>query len=257
MTAVKKLGMWLGLPIILIALWWLATSQGANFFVPTPEKLVQKFVDVWIGERFMADVVPSVTRLLLGLVISIIIGIGLGIAIGLARPLRWLLEPMLEFIRAVPSTIMIPVLLLLIGINDAMKITVIVLGCLWPVLLNTIEGVRSLDDVLTNTAKVYGIKGRTRVAYLVLPGALPQIMAGIRHALAVGLILMVVSEMFASTDGIGHAIINFQNRVAIPEMWSGIVLLGIIGVLLSVAFQAIQKRVLRWYYGLKEASNDS
>ena len=78
----------------------------------------------------------------------------------------------------------------------------------------------------------------------------------IQIGLSVGLILLVVSEMFASTDGIGYSIINFQNRVAIPEMWSGIVLLGIIGVLLSVAFQAIQKRVLGWYYGLKEASND-
>ncbi|MDF1477686.1 ABC transporter permease [Leifsonia sp. H3M29-4] len=256
MRFLKKLGMWLGLPVILIAIWWLATSQGVNFFVPTPAKLAEKFVSVWFSERFFADVVPSIGRLLLGLAISIVIGIALGIAIGLTRPLRWLLEPLLEFVRAIPSTILIPVLLLLIGINDAMKITVIVLGCLWPVLLNTIEGVRSLDEVLTNTARVYGIRGFARVRYLVFPGALPQIMAGIRHSLAIGLILMVVSEMFASTDGIGHAIINFQNRVAIPEMWSGIVLLGIIGVLLSVAFQAVQKRALRWYYGLKEASND-
>ena len=140
-----------------------------------------------------------------------------------------------------------PFLLLLIGINDTMKVTVIVLGCLWPILLNTVEGVRSLDEVLTNTARVYRLRGFDRIRYLVLPGASPLIMAGIRHS---------VSEMFASTDGIGYSIINFQNRVAIPEMWSGIVLLGIIGVLLSVAFQAIQKRVLGWYYGLKEASND-
>ena len=256
MTILKKTGFWLGLPVVLIAIWWWSTSQGANFFVPTPERLFEKFIDLWIGERFIEDVIPSLSRLLRGLFISIIIGIGLGIAIGLTRPLRWLLEPLLEFIRAIPSTIMIPVLLLLIGINDSMKITVIVLGCLWPVLLNTIEGVRSLDQVLTETARVYGIKSRLRLAYLVLPGSLPQIMAGVRHSLAVGLILMVVSEMFASSDGIGHAIIIFQNRVAIPEMWSGIVLLGIVGVLLSITFQAVQKRLLRWYYGLKEASNE-
>ena len=74
---------------------------------------------------------------------------------------------------------------------------------------------------------------------------------------AVGLILLVVSEMFAATDGIGYLIMNFQNRVAIPEMWSGIVLLGILGVMLSAGFQLIEKRILRWYYGLKEAANDS
>lgn len=256
MMVLKRLGIWFGLPAILIFIWWAYTAQGANFFVPKPGKLATTFVDVWFGERFVTDVIPSVTRLLISLAISLVLGVSIGMAIGLSRTLRWLLEPLLEFIRAVPSTIMIPVLLLLIGINDTMKITVIVLGCLWPILLNTVEGVRSLDEVLKNTAQVYRLRGIDRIRYLVLPGASPLIMAGIRHSLAVGLILLVVSEMFASTDGIGYLIINFQNRVAIPEMWSGIFLLGIIGVLLSVVFQAIQKRVLRWYYGLKEASND-
>ncbi|UOD81220.1 ABC transporter permease [Paenarthrobacter ureafaciens] len=256
MIVLKRLGMWLGLPAILIAIWWAFTAQGANFFVPKPDKLATTFVNVWFSEKFFTDVVPSMGRLLISLAVSLVLGVALGIAIGLSRTLRWFLEPLLEFIRAVPSTILIPVLLLLIGINDTMKITVIVLGCLWPVLLNTIEGARSLDEVLKNTALVYRLRGFDRIRYLVLPGAMPLIMAGIRHSLAVGLILLVVSEMFASTDGIGYSIINFQNRIAIPEMWSGIFLLGIIGVLLSVVFQAIQKRVLGWYYGLKEASND-
>lgn len=256
MIALRRLGMWFGLPAVLIAIWWAATAQGVNFFVPKPDKLASTFAKVWFSEKFFTDVLPSLGRLSISLVISIVLGVVLGVAIGLSRNLRWLLEPLLEFIRAVPSTILIPVLLLLIGINDTMKVTVIVLGCLWPILLNTVEGVRSLDEVLTNTARVYGLRGFDRIRYLVLPGASPLIMAGVRHSLAVGLILLVVSEMFASTDGIGYSIINFQNRVAIPEMWSGIFLLGIIGVLLSVVFQAIQKRVLGWYYGLKEASND-
>ncbi|MBX7444392.1 MULTISPECIES: ABC transporter permease [unclassified Arthrobacter] len=256
MIVLKRLALWFGLPAILIAVWWAFTAQGVNFFVPKPDKLANTFVTVWFSEKFFTDVMPSMGRLLISLAVSLVLGVALGIAIGLSRTLRWLLEPLLEFIRAVPSTILIPVLLLLIGINDAMKITVIVLGCLWPILLNTIEGVRSLDEVLKNTALVYRLRGFDRIRYLVLPGASPLIMAGIRHSLAVGLILLVVSEMFASTDGIGYSIINFQNRIAIPEMWSGIFLLGIIGVLLSVVFQAIQKRVLGWYYGLKEASND-
>lgn len=256
MIVLKRIGAWFGLPAILIAIWWVSTAQGVNFFVPKPDKLASTFANVWFSEKFFTDVLPSMGRLSISLLISVVIGVLLGVGIGLSRNLRWLLEPLLEFIRAVPSTILIPVLLLLIGINDTMKVTVIVLGCLWPILLNTVEGVRSLDEVLKNTARVYGLRGFDRIRYLVLPGASPLIMAGIRHSLAVGLILLVVSEMFASTDGIGYSIISFQNRVAIPEMWSGIVLLGIIGVLLSVAFQAIQKRVLGWYYGLKEASND-
>lgn len=246
---------WVALPILLVAGWWLLTISGGSFYIPTPGQLLSTFVDVWLGEKLASDVLPSLLRLLVALAISIVIGVLLGTAIGLSRRLRWLLEPVLEFIRATPSTVMIPVLLLIIGINDTMRVTVIVLSCLFPVLLNTIEGVRSLDEVLRDTTTIFRIRGIDRFRYLILPGAMPQIMAGVRHSLAVGLILMVVSEMFASNNGIGYSIVNFQNQVAIPEMWSGIFLLGIIGILLSLVFQRIQKSVLHWYFGLKEASN--
>lgn len=247
---------WVALPVLLIAVWWYFTRDGGTFYVPTPGQLTSTFIDVWLQEKLATDVLPSLVRLFTALVISFLIGVLLGTAIGLSRRLRWLLEPLLEFIRATPSTILIPVLLLIIGINDTMRVTVIVLSCLFPILLNTIEGVRSLDEVLRNTSTIFGLRGLDKFRYLILPGAMPHIMAGVRHSLAVGLILMVVSEMFASTNGIGYLIVNFQNRVAIPEMWSGIFLLGIIGILLSAIFQTIQKSVLHWYFGLKEASND-
>lgn len=252
-----QIARWVTVPVLATLLWWALTSRGTNFFVPQPGTLFSRLWDVWLTERLTSDVLPSLGRLAVGLLASVVLGILLGAAIGSIPWLRWLLEPVLEFMRAVPSTILIPVLLLLIGINDTMKVTVIVLGCIWPILLNTIEGVRSIDEVLRHTASVYRIKGLSRLFLVTLPGASPQIIAGIRQSLAVGLILMVTSEMFAATDGIGYAIINFQNRIAIPEMWAGIVLLGIIGVALSLIFQFLEKRILAWYHGLKEASNDS
>lgn len=255
MTVLKNLGYWLGLPVVLIVVWYLATLGDVSLFVPRPLPLWEKFVSVWLGDNILSDVVPSLGRLLLALGISTVLGVVLGVLIGSFRAARWFSEPMLEFLRAIPSTIMIPVLLLVIGLNDAMRTTVIVLGCLWPVLLNTITGVRSLDEVLSNTAKVYGIRGWNRVWHLVLPGASPAIMAGVRQSLAVGLILMVVSEMFASANGIGTLITNFQNRVAVPEMWSGVLLLGVVGVLLSAIFALVQKGVLKWYDGLKAAAD--
>lgn len=126
----RRVAEWVTLPILLIFLWWVLTINGSSFFVPTPGELVEKFITVWMGERLLTDVLPSLWRLLLGMVISTIIGIALGVLIGSVRWARWLLEPLLEFLRAIPSTIMIPVLLLLVGINDTMKVVVIVLGCL-------------------------------------------------------------------------------------------------------------------------------
>jgi ABC-type nitrate/sulfonate/bicarbonate transport system permease component len=136
-------------------------------------------------------------------------------------------------------------------------VAVIVFGCIWPVLLNTIEGVRSIDPVQNETTRSYGIHGFSRIRYQIVPSAAPQIMAGVRQALPIGLILMVISEMFASSSGLGFTIVQFQRSFAIPEMWSGIVVLGLIGVAMSFIFQFIERRVLRWYRGLKEVENAS
>lgn len=255
MTALRRLAMWVGLPILLVLGWWALTARGVNFYIPKPGEVVDSFRHVWLGQLLVTDVLPSLLRLAVALVVSIVLGIGLGVLIGASPLVRGLVEPLLEFLRAVPSTILVPVLLLVIGINDQMRILVIVLGCIWPILLNTIAGVRAIDEVLSDTGHVYRIEGLTRLRYLTLPGASPQIMTGIRQSLSVGLILMVVSEMFAASAGIGFAIVDFQNRIDIPDMWGGILLLGLVGVALSVLFVQVERRILAWYHGLKEASH--
>jgi ABC-type nitrate/sulfonate/bicarbonate transport system permease component len=133
-----------------------------------------------------------------------------------------------------------------------MKIVVIVAGAVWPVLLNTIEGVRATDSVMTETAKSFALSRAERLRFLVLPAASPRIMAGVRQCLSIALILMVISEMFFSSSGLGFKIVFFQRNYLIAEMWSGIVLLGLIGVLLAAIFGFAEQRVLRWYHGIKE-----
>jgi ABC-type nitrate/sulfonate/bicarbonate transport system permease component len=255
MKALKSLGYVLALPVLLVLLWWASTLGAANFFVPTPATLVAKFGQVWFGERFITDVLPSIGRLLVGVVAAIIIGVVGGVLIGSVKWLRALLEPTLEFFRAIPPPVLVPVLILLMGITDSMKVAVIISGCVWPVLLNTIEGVRAVDGVLSDSAHTYGIGGWARVRYLVLPSASPQIMAGVRQSLSLGLILMVISEMFASSSGLGFTIVQFQRSFAIPEMWSGIVVLGLLGVVMSFIFQWAERNILRWYHGQKEVEN--
>jgi ABC-type nitrate/sulfonate/bicarbonate transport system permease component len=252
MSVVKRTLFFIGLPIALVVLWWALTLGSTNFFVPKPLQLLEIFPEVWFGERMTRDVLPSILRLLAGVLISIVIGILLGMLIGSVRLLRQLTEPALEFLRAIPPPVVIPVFMLIIGINDQMKIAVIIFGCVWPVLLNTIEGVRAVDGVLSDTCRVYGISGGARMRYLVLRSASPQIMTGVRQSLSIGLILMVISEMFGASSGLGYTIVQFQRTFSVPEMWTGIVLLGLLGVALSIIFQFTEKRVLRWYHGLRE-----
>lgn len=255
MKALKTLGYVLALPVLLILAWWASTLGTVNFFVPTPATLVKKFVDVWFSERFFTDVLPSIGRLLVGVVAAILVGVVGGVLIGSVKWLRALLEPTLEFFRAIPPPVLVPVLMLLLGITDTMKVVVIISGCVWPVLLNTIEGVRAVDSVLSDSSHTYGIDGWARVRYLVLPSASPQIMAGVRQSLSLGLILMVISEMFASSSGLGFTIVQFQRSFAIPEMWSGIAVLGLLGVAMSFIFQWAERNILRWYHGQKEVEN--
>ncbi|GAB2486063.1 ABC transporter permease [Nocardiopsis aegyptia] len=241
------------LPVVLIGVYAYAGATSSSYYTPTPDLIASAFVELWFSERLFTDVLPSLARLLTGFTLAALIGVSLGVLLGMSSLVRATLEPVLEFLRAIPPPVLVPLMILLAGIDDSMKILVIVSGCVWPILLNTVEGVRAVDPVLADTARCYGIGGTTRLRVLILRSASPQIMAGLRLALALAIILMVISEMFASSSGLGFAIVQFQRSFAIPEMWAGMVLLGLIGFALSALFELAESRVLYWYRGLRAA----
>ena len=243
----------LALPVALIALWWLVSAGSTSFFFPPLADIVDAFAPTWFHGRLTSDVVPSLVRLLIGYLLALGLGVSAGVAIGSSTPLRRLVEPVLEFLRAIPPPVLVPILILFAGVDNRMKVLVIVSGCLWPILLNTVEGVRGIDPVLRDTARVYRLGRRRRIVHLILRGASPQIATGARQALSIGIILMVISEMFAASNGLGFTMIQFQRSFAIPEMWGGILLLGALGVALSLVFQLVERRTLAWYHGVRRA----
>jgi ABC-type nitrate/sulfonate/bicarbonate transport system permease component len=247
-----SIGFAIGLPVALLVIWGIWGTLAPATFFPGPLTILDAFVDTWIGPAFVTDVLPSLGRLALAIVLSVVVGIAAGTVIGLTRWLRELLEPLLEFFRAIPPPVLIPVFVALLGVTDTMKVVVIVFGSLWPVLLNTVEGVRATDSVMTETARSFSLTRSQRLFGLVLPAASPRIMAGVRQTLSVALIMMVISEMFYSSSGLGFQIAYFQRNYLIAQMWSGIVLLGLVGVLLAVIFSIVERGVLRWYHGVKE-----
>ena len=249
----RRIAVVLGLPIVLVAIWYVASAGSESFYSPPLRQILHAFADTWTPARLRADVLPSLARLTIGYLLAAVAGIGLGLAIGANPRLRAATEPLLEFFRAVPPPVLVPLIMLFAGIGDGMKVIVIAAGCVWPILLNTVEGVRAVDAVLADTARAYGIRGPARLWHLLLRGASPQIAAGLRQALSIAIILMVISEMFAASNGLGFAIVQFQRSFAIPEMWSGIILLGLLGFALSVLFRLVERRALAWYHGLREA----
>jgi len=256
MTFLRRFGYAVALPAVIFILWWTLSTGSQNFYLPPLSEILRTFGEVWFSSRLVDDALPSVLRLVVGYTLATLIGICLGVVVGQSPTVRATLEPVLEFFRAIPPPVLVPILILFAGIGDTMKVLVIVTGAIWPILLNTVEGVRAVDEVLADTARSYGITGTARLRHLVLRSASPQIMAGMRQALSIAIILMVISEMFASSEGLGFTIIQFQRSFAIPEMWSGVLLLGLLGFGLSLLFRVAERRVLSWYFGLRDAQRN-
>lgn len=244
------------LPVVLVAVWWWASLGSTDFYRPPLKRIVNAFAETWFTARMTDDVLPSLGRLAFGYVVALLVVVALGVAIGQSATLRALLEPVLEFLRAIPPPVLVPVIMLFAGIGNVMKVLVIVSGCVWPILLNTVEGVRGVDEVLADTCRSYRITGLERLRHLTLRAASPQIVAGARQALSIGIILMVISEMFAASSGLGFTIVQFQRGFQIPEMWSGVLLLGLIGVTLALLFRVAESRVLRWHQGIRAAQRE-
>ena len=235
----------------IIAALWAWTASAESYYYPPLGDVLTAFKDTWLFDRFSEDVVPSLLRLGAGYVIAVVAGVALGIVLGQRPTLRRMASPIIEFMRAIPAPALIPFAILVLGVENDAKIFLIAVVCIFPVLLNTIDGVAGVEPTLLDTTTVYRISALDRLRYVVVPAAAPQIFAGMRTSLSLSLILMVISEMVASSNGIGYFILQSQRSFAITEMWSGILLLGLLGYLFNVVFTLIERRVLAWHVGAR------
>lgn len=238
-------------PVLLVALWWVLSAHSTSPFFPPLKDIMEAFRANWLFARVGSDVVPSLVRMLEGYALALVVGIGVGLPLGLVRGLRDAVEPAVEYLRALPVVALIPLFIVATGIGDLTKVLVIALGAVWPILLNTEDGAGSVEPELRSMALAYRLTPWQRIWHVVLPSALPQIFAGARTALAISFIVMVISEMLAATNGIGYFVLQSQSSFAITDMWSGIILLGILGYLFNLLFLAVQHRVLKWHAGYR------
>lgn len=243
----------LGLQIFVVGLvlvgWAVATAWADSLFFPPPSEVLSEVWNGWIMEWSTAweeNIRPSLGRLLSGFVLAAVLSIALGVAIGRSRSLGDYVEPIIHFVRSIPPPALLPLFIVLLGIDDNMKIVLIATGVFPPILLNTIEGVRSIDPLYLETARVYRISRIRRLTRVILPAAAPKIFAGLRISLSIAVILMVISELVAATDGVGFRILQAQRQFKMVELWAGLVVLGAIGAVLNLGLALIERRVLRW-----------
>jgi ABC-type nitrate/sulfonate/bicarbonate transport system permease component len=238
----------LWLPVLLIAIWWFATATSTSpFFPPLGDILVDTW-NQWIVFGAWTNAVVSLRNLFFGYVLGTLIGIIGGSLLWRLRYLRVAMNPIIYFLYVLPAPALLPAMIAIFGIGDMRQIALIALGAIWPTLLNTLDGMRGVDTVKFDTAKALRLGGWRTYFRLVLPGAGPQIAAGLRASLTVAIVLMVVSEMVAANSGIGFFILQAQAEFAIKKMWTGILVLALIGTVLNYLFVFIERRALRWYY---------
>lgn len=234
--------------VVLFALWWVLSAGSTNFFIPPLQTILEVLARDLTNGVILSGAVYSLTNLFVGLMVAAILGIGLGLLLGEVRWLRGTVDPILHFFRSIPQAALVPMIIGVFGIGQSPKMGTIAFACLWPILLNTIDGVLGVDPTVRKFSRVYRIPKNMHFRRVVLPAAMPQISAGIGVALPIGITVMVVSEMFASVEGLGYYILNSSATFNVPETWAGALLVGVIGYIISLFYGVIEKRTLAWYY---------
>jgi ABC-type nitrate/sulfonate/bicarbonate transport system permease component len=239
--------------VILIALLLLLWQLSATYLVKSPTwPTVTRIFEAW-AENISDGTLPghmlaTLWRQMLGYGLAIILGVGLGLAMGYYRVLYNLFEPLVEVLRPIPGPAYLPVLVLFVGIGHEMKVVLILVASLFPILLNTYSGVRSIDRVQFDTARTLGLTTFQTFRELVIPAASPQILTGMRISLAISLILAILGEMIVSNDGLGYFVLLSQRTFKVPEMYAGIFTLAIFGYALNRVFLLIEAKLIRWHH---------
>jgi len=239
--------------VILIALLLVLWQLSALYLIDTPTwppitRILQAWYENIVDGTLIGHLFATLWRQALGYASAIVLGIFFGIMIGYHRSLYNLFEPLVEVLRSIPGPAYLPILVLFVGIGHEMKVALILLAAVFPILLNTYSGVRSIDRVQFDTARTLGLTTVQTLRELVIPAASPQILTGMRISLAISLILAILGEMVVSNDGLGYFILLAQRTFKVPEMYARIFALALLGYVLNRLFLLAKRRLLRWHH---------
>jgi ABC-type nitrate/sulfonate/bicarbonate transport system permease component len=235
-------------PAVVLCMWEAAGALGWTnpILLPRPSQIFQSLIELVADGAVFSPLAHTVLLFAVGYALASLIGIGIGVAMATSRVLYVLLEPLVEIVRPIPKSALVPVLFLFLGIGKATMITVVVLAAVFPVLISTFQGVRGLDPILLETARTFHVSRLRTIFSIILPASLPMILAGMRVALGLGLVLVILAEMLAGEDGVGFRILDLQRSFQIRDMFAWIFVLIVLGGGLMLLFDQVERRLVPW-----------
>ena len=236
--------------MLLMILCWQAGSQFAILdrqLVPSAGEVLLRLLAEWSDASFYSDLLATGARVLGGFAVAAVAGISLGLVMGFFTMIGSALQLTVDVLRPVPATALVPIAAVVLGVGTGMHLAIVAMAAVVPVLLSTADGVRSVDPVLIGTAQTFGNPASCVFRTVLLPAALPQIMTGLRVAMAIALVVGISSEMIMSSEGLGHRIVYAQHMLKIPDVYAGIVTLAFLGFALNRALLWGERSVLGWH----------
>jgi NitT/TauT family transport system permease protein len=232
--------------VVVLSLWEIFGRQVNPLFLSYPSAIARAFFQLLGAGEFERQALGSLQVFAVGLIAALILGIALGLLMGRYRLAEYLLDPFVYALDATPRVALIPVLLLWFGLGTSSKIAIVFLSGLFPVLMNTFSGVRTVSANLVDVGRAYGAREGKIFSKIMLPAALPFVMAGIRLAVGRALIGIITAEMFTAVTGLGALLIRYSSALATDKFFVPVILLALLGVFLSSAVEKLQKRLAPW-----------
>jgi ABC-type nitrate/sulfonate/bicarbonate transport system permease component len=238
----------IGVGLAMIAVWQFVAWQKlvSPVFLPGPVQTWAALVDGFRQGQLGEQTLETVQRMLFGWVLASLFGMGLGALIGSSRAARDYFGPTLEFMRPLPASAMLPVGIAFFGLTKSMVVGVVAFGSIWPMLLATIHGFAAVEPRLVEVSRMYHLSRLEFVLKVAFPNAMPDILAAMRLGLITALILSVVGEILAFQGGLGSHILEASRAYQSPDLFAGVIVLGLIGLVSNLLLSLLEETLLRW-----------
>jgi ABC-type nitrate/sulfonate/bicarbonate transport system permease component len=232
-------------PLLALLATWQLLAPGPSAYFPAPFEWWLAAVLLWDSGQLLPAFATTITTFIEGLALAIAIGVGLGVAIGTSKQLERALGPLLEFLRAIPPPVTVPIATLLLGYGVTMKLTVVTLSAIWPILLNTSSAAGRIEPLLSDVARTFRLSTLDWVRQVVVPSVVPFILLGIRVAIPLAIVVTLLVEMLTSLPGIGALMIQSQRNFQSAQVYALLVMVGLFGFAVNDLFAIIEAVVLR------------